>query len=950
MSVALRQCREFLEERYRSLLNLQSGFSERPTSDRAAWMPVSIEDLTRFKDDDVHAAVLADPEIGILLYLIEYKKDQNVVPLVVKALALRTKLLIGNRGAEDSQSHDLLGSWRVAIYWLVEGEPLFREWETAVSQLRANAPHMEEIPIDAICNRGKDWPGAFKAHRFSRLLLNTRRVLRIEDRVDVERWSAADALVDEGLEGFSGQFSDKLQSALAAGVERHLADLKAQKLSNVRTVPPVENDYYIPPVLGIRNFRNIKQATVHLGSETVSCSVITGPNGSGKSSIFEAISLATFKSSYRYRDYLRDTDAGARRTSADYVERYLTNLSKPEWGAPALQIKGEWESIGLLQTDEDPANINLVSGGCLLSQDASEKFCQRTSSELAAEVLRGYSDLANGVQWYVDDEYQKSNYERQELLRSLGLRASITKVDTAHLKIAEQQLSTAVQFSTSSLVAWLAVIAKDYPNFIPNVERSVRLWQRWDESRSHVASQCVTLLDEEMAAKAIEKWLSDFNLAISETEKTIGGPLGSLQKHIRSASQPVGELLEMWGRWLQKRDAITQDGSEELVAAARSELGNWTKQQAELAQGGSSLRARLDHLLTTKAQIEPHWRLDHDSSCPTCGSDLVQRGGFGRVLDEIIREISSARDSLDVEFRVVSAKIKESNEKLENLGVAPNPVPSEQQQLLVELLGPLVERDSTLEEVLRSAFSRERLISFVTHLRATVGLPPSLDVGPVASAVAKAIVEKCTTVSITFNAPNNWAAVRKRLTEILGDVVKSHLPDTLEALWLELVLNLTPAPWLIQFKPAFHVRTQRNSQALTIRVGAGETSPLARYIFNAAEVNVLGLAWFFVRFITYGRFVTPMMVLDDPAQDMDQTTYRDLCRLLETIGRIHRVKGRKLTMVVLFHQEDRALDAARALNATLSVLSWAESQDQESIKRIKVLGDAIALSPAAFFS
>ncbi|MBI5912325.1 MAG: hypothetical protein HY848_20545, partial [Betaproteobacteria bacterium] len=667
----------------------------------------------------------------------------------------------------------------------------------------------------------------------------------------------------------------------------------------------------------------------------------------GKSALFEAISLATFNSSHRYLEYLRDTDAATRRTSDDYARRYLKNLSYRKWGNPQLFIKDQWESIGLPQSEEEAATIDRMSEGCLLSQERGGEFCKRSSSDLAAEVLRGYSDLANGIQWYVEDEYQKANAERQELLRSLGLRTNITKVDTAYQKVAEQQLVNALQFSTSNMVAWLSVAAKDYQDFMPTAERNARRWQQWEAKRGDVASQCVALLEEGLAKESVEKWLTEFNSAASETRNVFGGHVLVLLDHIRATDSAIAEQLGAWGQWMEQRVVAPGSGNEQAIASAKKELDLFAKQQADIAKRGSLMRARLDHLGGTRTGIETRWVEEHEASCPTCGSDLSQRGGLSKVLGELIAETARNRGILENEFREISGKIREANAKLSGLGVAPNPITDEQQQALVGLLGPFLADGVTLEAMLKAPSSRERLVSFIGHLRSSIVIPPNVDVQQVASEVANIIIKKCITVSATFNAPNNWAAVRKRLTETLGDIVKSHLPNTLEALWLELVLNLTAAPWLLRLKPAFHARTQRNAQTLTIRVGADESAPLARHILNTAEANVLGLAWFFVRFITVGRFVVPMMVLDDPAQQMDQTTYRDLCRLLETIVRIHRDKGSKLALVVLFHQEDRALDAARALNATLSVLSWAETQSARSIKRIRVFGDTPPLTPSA---
>jgi energy-coupling factor transporter ATP-binding protein EcfA2 len=310
---------------------------------------------------------------------------------------------------------------------------------------------MEEIPIDCVYKGAGDWQIAFQSHGFPRLLLNARRVLRINNRADVDKWSAADALVENELRSFAVKFTDRTQRELATTVEREVERLKSRgpASSAVRTARRFNR-------IGARNFRNIREAALEIGAEPVSCLVLTGPNGSGKSTLFEVLSLATFGSSSRYLDYLRDKDASSR-GPGDYISKYLQNISNPDWGAPELVLDGEVVKIALPQSEVDAAAIDRLSEGSLFSQERSSKFCQRNASDLAGEVLGGYSDIANGIQWYVDDEFQKANRGRQDLLRSLGLNASITKVETAQQQVAVRQLTNGVPFPVSNLMAWLKI-------------------------------------------------------------------------------------------------------------------------------------------------------------------------------------------------------------------------------------------------------------------------------------------------------------------------------------------------------------------------------------------------------------------------------------------------------------------------------------------------------------
>jgi hypothetical protein len=91
------------------------------------------------------------------------------------------------------------------------------------------------------------------------------------------------------------------------------------------------------------------------------------------------------------------------------------------------------------------------------------------------------------------------------------------------------------------------------------------------------------------------------------------------------------------------------------------------------------------------------------------------------------------------------------------------------------------------------------------------------------------------------------------------------------------------------------------------------------------------------------------MVMDDPAHELDQTSFRDLCRLLETMVRLHRVYDRPLKLMVMLNQENRALEAARATGGILAVLGWSRDQEK-SVNAISVVGEGFhAPQPASLF-
>ena len=136
----------------------------------------------------------------------------------------------------------------------------------------------------------------------------------------------------------------------------------------------------------------------------------------------------------------------------------------------------------------------------------------------------------------------------------------------------------------------------------------------------------------------------------------------------------------------------------------------------------------------------------------------------------------------------------------------------------------------------------------------------------------------------------------------------------------------------------FDVKPSRADQRLTVMVEAGRNSLLPRYILNLSEIHILGLAWFFTRYVTHGRFLCSCTTMDDPAQELDQTSFRDLCRLWETLIRLHKVNSIPLKLVIMLHQESRALDAARATGGLLYILGWVLDQ-KHSLKKIALLGE-----------
>jgi hypothetical protein len=291
-------------------------------------------------------------------------------------------------------------------------------------------------------------------------------------------------------------------------------------------------------------------------------------------------------------------------------------------------------------------------------------------------------------------------------------------------------------------------------------------------------------------------------------------------------------------------------------------------------------------------------------------------------------------------------QIEQTQKQLAELGQTQCPLSSEDQSKLAESLQWLVPNDTNLSDWIGLRSHRETLLRAITILRQIPPAPSGVDADSSAESVVKKILSRFRAADETFEAPNDWKPVKEKLTQTLASIVNEHLPRTLEKLWRELALNLTAAPWLLPDSFRIDVVTRRGEQASTVRV----KDRLARYILNQAEIHTLGLAWYFARYLTWGRFFHACIVMDDPAHELDQTSFRDLCRLWETTMRLHRVYGRPLKLIVMLNQENRAVEAARATGATLSVLGWEREQEIQSVQSISVIGEGFeAPQPGVLF-
>jgi hypothetical protein len=250
-----------------------------------------------------------------------------------------------------------------------------------------------------------------------------------------------------------------------------------------------------------------------------------------------------------------------------------------------------------------------------------------------------------------------------------------------------------------------------------------------------------------------------------------------------------------------------------------------------------------------------------------------------------------------------------------------------------------------LEKALSDPIERGALLELLRTLHARPALPEELEPREAATRIARLLRGRLEEARAKFSDPDHWKPVQAEFVKRLAGVMKSVLPDTVQRLWVELTLCLTSAPWIVQERPIFDLATRRGEQRATVRV----QDRLARYILNQAETHALGLGWFFTKYLTHGRFRCRFLVMDDPAQQMDQTSYRDLCRLCRVLLRLHAVKGIPLRLVLFLQHEDRALEAARATRGTVDLLGWAPEQ-QGALRELELFAPgAVPTTPHRWF-
>ncbi|MBS1727135.1 MAG: AAA family ATPase [Armatimonadetes bacterium] len=937
MNTWVSACRAVIADLYKERINLVLGseLNELTSAFTPIWLTVSLEDFktSASNSDTESAGLILDPEIGLLLCFIRFDASTKIRGQVNRVLKVRSYLrqdIIPDGG----KAVDNLGNWQVAIHWLVPEEEK-ANWIDQIAELRHETRFSEEIAFDLITVKSDNVREALTTHVLPRLLLTTRSVARKLSNEATVEWMSADFQVKKALENFANGFEDNQLREYAGEVSKTI-----EKFESERDHSEEQANNFIKGLttFSLRNFRNIKEVAFELGDKN--SLIIHGPNGSGKSSLVEALSLATFKTSYRYSKFVgkAEKDVSARNKRDLYVTDYLTPIGIAD--PPQYQFEtGDWKDFDLADP-EQTEDLNSYLSGTVITQDNTLRLANLTKQELAVQVLGDFSSLSAAISERIEACVFDADEARKRVTSELGLRANTTNTDTVYARIVLQLLREQAPSNPTLVLQWL----DEFPDY--SSSRSLAdPWRMWiEDDLNAVITRLERPRQNDTPQGSIVNWLDTYNRLVEDTEKVI------VTIKERTSRQPdetndIFHSLTLWANWLARHDrGDTEDNSERTELLGRQNL--LQGQSRQLRQQVTEIDDRIAHLSGASAFVRSGWEASNPDTCPTCNSDLSKSGGILKVIEDVVETCQKIRQSLVQSEQGIRQELEETTSQLSVLGSSEPPVTETQREEVRGLLEWFAPRTLSFEEYIRVEGNADRLIDLYRRLSNPPTPPGKVNAQAITDAVIADADQRFASAERSFRSPENWKKVQSSLRSVLNNVVDAHLPNTLEKLWMEITLNLTPARWLLPDDlPKMKVTPGKN-QAVSLEVNG----KLARYILNQAEVHTLGLAWFFARHLTHGHFITDLMIMDDAAQEQDQTTFRDFCRFIECFTRIHRANERPIKLIATLNQESRALELARATRGMLKILDW-ESQQSDDIQTVDVIGGAfVAPSPVNWFS
>jgi hypothetical protein len=917
---ALSQFKNYVAEQYKSMLDVNLA-EDTTASAPLVWL------------NDGNSAWLLDDEIGLAMRIVPFTDEQDDLNAALQH-AIRTASQLQPRYAANATDTDKHGIWQVGICWLVDSG-LSESWRKAIAGIRRESGFSEEIGLDAVlAKEGESINDACKRQGLPQLMLHARRTFQIKWGA-MPNWLSANSKVTEMLKTFPNQFSGdsetyKLALELVEDVLPDEASDSALSDAEPKKEPLKE--------IEIKNFRNIKQCKFSFWNpeKLAQAHVVFGPNGTGKTSIFEALYLAAGGTSNTLAEYLKDEDVNARKR--DYAATILTPLSSDVSSKPELILNGS-EKFGYQAiTKEDARTGTFEMEGTFQAQEDTRKFLEEEGSSLAQRILKNYSTLADEVIKHAEARAFAAKSEKSEWLKTHGLNAAISVRETRTKRLIEGEIHKEPWLPSQSLMDWLGKTSQFFPDILNDAERISLRWKNWRENEDDCISrmaQGVSIGEISIVRQPLATWLSTRNKLLEDTRILVSRATSSIEP-LRNRLQGVESELDGWGEWLSRQttqlSASTDTEQQQIV----QQIEQIRQRLTELRQLFSIERKHSQHLERLEKEFLPDWAKTKPDICPTCGDNHHDRGGIEKVVESLKAGVNERLAQLEVDGKNLGAMLAEMEAKLASFGVCP--VSEKRQAELRDLLGPFC-KDASLQSMLTDRVTRTGLKN---SIQAAQRLPevqePIAEPDDTATQLAERSLTLDAQAERLWALPERWAKIVKTLDGECRKIVEKHLPETLQKLWWEVALTLTPARWNLAATAQFQMN-ERKAQKLTIGIDERADTP-ARYFFNQAERHIMGLAWFFTRYLTHGRFHREFMVLDDPAQEMDQTTFRSFARFAQALLRLHSKQNVPAQLVFFLHQEERALDMARATLGRFIILAWQqENNGINDMREIRLVTD-----------
>lgn len=856
--------------------------------------------------------LILDPQVGVALFMLSFDDDVDIRAQLAKAINYRTRLL--RKQIEISES-DERGGWRVILHWFVDGKN--RDfWIESAARMRSDTAHLEELPIDAIFCNDDDWDNAIEKHGIPRLMFRTRKVLGMSSDTDVFNWSSADSRVNSIFEGFSKGFKNDLEVQYAKKIEQWVLEYEDPKVGKKKSISKTAKEINH---FGVRNFRNIESFDIRFDEGEVQAAVVHGPNGTGKSNLFEALEIAVCGSSHRAEKFFKDSDVTKFKKTKEYQVRYIKPILNADVET-CLELNEEKRAFLFGEQDNDIESIDQLKSN-FLTQEDSWRFAENNATQLAGEILGEFSDLAYEVTAYSESELEKARAGQNSLLSSLGLERRVKRTDTAYKKIINKYLLDAL-VQPASLMEWLSNPLHGFSRTTVNSGNFGLGLSSISDRVENVSNDFSSIVSREYIEELIRSILLE---GWGETRAT-SEYLSDIKSMVDSWPDNIVEKIQLWSSWLisQKTEKDTHAISSDL-AEIEDKRVTLEKKLEEIAKDGRVYSERESHFERVELFLDQIWLNVDSDHCPTCDTDLRERGGVYEVISLIRKDNEKLRNELREKYKINKKKLDVLLVKLSEFSKSKCPIPNDEQDEIRRMVSPHLPSGEDLVGMIADQTMQSKVIDWLMLVTRLPVLPRVIGKEQEDEAIndiSKKIFQACENVETTFEAPAAWDRVVKNLKARLASVLDEHMPNTLGGVWKELVINMTPARWQMPGELGFTLESRRGRNQATIALESEGSLWLARYVLNAAESHILGIAWFFTKYLTHGRFNYSLLAMDDPAQEMDQVTYRDLCRLLESLMRLHLVNKLPLSMLLFLHQDERALDASRATGSLLYHLNW----------------------------